>query len=88
MRHNKISLPDKPVSNPIRIPNDELGSLSSLDMPSMKFHRFDGILDARNFYNRFSGNWRGLDLCRGASRVRCPEAKGSAIGALFIAHHA
>jgi hypothetical protein len=87
MRRNKISLPDKPVSNPMRAPNDELGSLSVSRHGGHELPRFGGILDAAQFALLISGNRGGVDLLRGESRVRCPKAKGSAIGALFVGSH-
>ena len=87
MRRNKITLPNKPARNPIGIPNDELGSLSVSRHGGHELPRFGGILDADQFALLISGNRGGVDLLRGESRVRCPKAKGSAIGALFIGSH-
>lgn len=87
MRRNKISLPDKPVSSPMRIPNEEPGSLSISRHGGHELPRLGGILDASQFALLISGNRGGVDLLRGESRVRCSKAKGSAIGALFIGSH-
>ena len=68
----------------MRVPNDELGSLSVSRHGGHELPRFGGILDAAQFALLISGNRGGVDLLRGESRVRCPKAKGSAIGAVSL----
>ena len=84
MRHNKFSLPDKQVSSPMRIPNDELGSLSVSRHAGQEVTPIRVPLGSAQIGLLISGNQGGVNLLRGESRVRCPKAKGSAIGAVSL----
>lgn len=69
MRHNKISLPDKPASNPLGIPNDELGSLSVSRHARHEVTPVRRSLGFTQFALLISGNREGLDLHMG---IRTP----------------
>jgi len=88
MRHTKMSLPDKPASNPIGIPNNELGSLSGSRHAGHGIPPIRRALGLTQFTLLISGNRGGLDLVTGAARVRWPpRRKGSAIGAVSQGSH-
>lgn len=82
MRHNKISLPDKPASNPIGIPNDELGSLSGSRHAGHEVTPIRRALGLTQFALLISGNQGGLGLHMGITREVASKAKGSATGAV------
>lgn len=69
MRHNKISLPDKPASNPIGIPNNELGSLSGSRHAGHGTPPIRRALRLTQFTLLISGNQGGLGLHMG---IRTP----------------
>ncbi len=88
MRHNKITLPDKPASNPIGIPNDEFGSLSVSRHAEQEVTPIRVPLGSAQIGLLISGNRGGVDLVTGAARVRWPpRRKGSAIGAVSQGSH-
>ena len=82
MRHNKINLPDKPASNPIGIPNDELGPLLVCRHAGHEVTPIRRALGLTQFALLISGNRGDLDLHMGISREMASKAKCSAIGAV------
>lgn len=84
MRHNKISLPDKPASNPIGIPNDELGSLSGSRYAGHGTPPIRRALRLTQFTLLISGTRGGLDLVTGAARVRWPPRRRALLSELSL----